>query len=82
MAPKPKALSSKWERLPRVRQRFRRSADWLKLALAVDGKSKIVACTKSMKANADILSCMLQTHGLERQGVPYLKKEAGSFPCV
>ena len=69
-------LASKWERLPRVRQRFRKCVPWLRLHLDVDGKTAIPCCTISFKANADIVSCMLQTTGLQKQTVGELKTQA------
>ena len=71
-----KSLAAKWERLPRVRQRFRQCVPWLRLHLDADGTTALPKSTVSFKQNADILSCMLQTSGLQKQSVGELRTEA------
>ena len=70
-------LAQKWERLVRVRNRFRNGLPWLKLHLSDDGKTPMPATTKSFQNNAEILSVLLQTTGLQKQPVKYLRKQAG-----
>ena len=72
-----KGLAKKWETVARVRNRFRNGQDWLKLKIGGDGTTRVAACATSFRQNAEIVSCMLQTSGLEKQGLPALTKQVG-----
>ena len=69
-------LASKWERLERVRARFRQGQPWLKLQMSADALRYLLATTKSFQQNAEILSCILQSTGLESQKLGPLTKQA------
>ena len=69
-------LASRWERIARVRSRFRRGVSWLKYAKGAKNDD-IVQCTPSLSCNYEILATALETCGLKLQSVKALEKEAG-----
>ena len=74
-------LAQKWERIARIRSRFRRGADWLKFAKGVKGDD-IVQCTPSLSCNFEVLATALETCGLRLQSVKALEKEVrGGHLC-
>ena len=74
-------LSAKWEKIDRVRSRFRRGAGWLKFAKGDEGDD-IVQCTPSLSCNFEVLSVALETCGLKLQSTKALKREAGWVPVL
>ncbi|CAE7518808.1 unnamed protein product [Symbiodinium necroappetens] len=74
-----KGLAKKWETVACVRNRFRNGQDWLKLKIGGDGTTRVAACATSFRQNAEIVSCMLQTSGLEKQGLPALTKQVAAL---
>lgn len=62
--PKPSNLVAlKWEKISRVRARFKRNQPWLKFA-RTDDDADIVCCTKSLAYNHEVLMVVLQTYGI------------------
>lgn len=74
-------LAPRWERIGRVRGRFRRNQPWLKLAKGPENH-EIVQCTPSIGANYEILASVLEIHGLKLQKVDYLAKEEGIVKSI
>eukprot|EP00435_Cladocopium_sp_Y103_P064273 s858_g26.t1 len=67
-------LAPKWERIARVRSRFRRGATWLKFAKGQEGQD-VVQCTASLACNFEVLATALETCGLKLQSVKAMEKE-------
>ena len=74
-------LAQKWERLARIRSRFRRGAGWLKFARGVKGDD-IVQCTPTLSCNFEVLATALETCGLKLQSVKALEKEVGRLSLL
>ena len=72
-------LAHKWERIGRVRSRFRRGSSWLKFAKGHKGHN-VVQCTASLGCNFEVLATALETCGLQLQSVKAMEKEVGDFP--
>ena len=72
-----RTLASKRENVARVRNRFRSGQDWLKMKIGGDGKTKVAACAASFRLNAEIVSCVLQTSGLQKLGLKALTAQVG-----
>ena len=72
-------LAHRWERIGRVRSRFRRNSPWLKFAKGQKGHD-VVQCTASLACNFEVLATALETCGLQLQSVKALEKEVGGFP--
>ena len=81
-------LATKWERLVRVRARFRQGLPWLKFAKSAENDYDLPATTKSFQYNAEVLSCLLQTSRLAAVKLGPLTKQAGceisftAYSCI
>ena len=69
-------LAPKWEKISRIRRRFRHGNPWLRFPKGAEGDD-IVRSTDSISSNYEVLLVMFQCHGLKLQGVHSLKREAG-----
>ena len=70
---KPSTLALKWEKIQRIRSRFRRGQPWLKFAKRDEGED-IVQCTKSVAYNFETLMAVIQTLGLALVPIKFAEK--------
>ena len=67
-------LASSWERIERVRRRFRKSQPWLRFPEDADGEPVPIS-TKSLAYNVEVLSTYFSHVGLRTDKVMTLTKE-------
>ena len=67
-------LASHWEKIGRVRARFRKGKPWLRFPKD-DDESEIMLSTKSLGYNHEVLATYFTTLGLKVASVKYLEKE-------
>ena len=73
-------LAPRWERIARVRNRFRKGNPWLRFPEDDQG-DPIVLCTKSVGLNHEVLTTYLTTFGLKTMRIDSLEREADLFTC-
>ena len=77
-----KGLFKRWEKLPMVRARIRKSKPWLKLKLHPEDPSKpgknkdIIVDTQALKDNSYVLQETLNHYGLVLQPIPDMTDQA------
>ena len=80
-----KSLSKRWEKLPVVRTRIRKSKPWLKLKEQPENKEKpwknkdVILDTEALRDNSCVLLETLQHYGLVLQPIPDLTDQAVSY---
>ncbi|CAE7469940.1 unnamed protein product, partial [Symbiodinium microadriaticum] len=67
-------FAQQWEKISRVRTRFRKQQGWLRWDHDDEGE-KVIASTKSLQYNAEIISAILLVNGLQKFTVKTLRKE-------
>ena len=67
-------LARKWEKVPLVRNRFRKGKDWIRMSFSEDGD--LVLCTKTIQQNHQILTLLLDEFGMQSQSIDSLKAQA------
>lgn len=72
-------LAPKWERISRVRSRFRKCKPWLRFPQDDDGDD-IIQSTKSLAFNHEVLRVVFEVLGLKCATIKSLKREAGA--CI
>ena len=68
-------LAPRWERIARVRNRFRKGNPWLRFPSDEDGEP-IVLCTKSLGLNHEVLTTYFTSFGLKTMKIKPLEREA------
>lgn len=68
-------LAPRWERIARVRNRFRKGNTWLRFPSDEDGEP-IVLCTKSLGLNHEVLTTYFTSFGLKSMNIKPLQREA------
>ena len=68
-------LAPRWERIARVRNRFRKGNPWLRFPTDEEGEP-IVLCTKSLGLNHEVLTVYLTNIGMKTMNIKPLEREA------
>lgn len=71
-------LAPRWERIARVRNRFRKGNPWLRFPSDEDGEP-IVLCTKSLGLNHEVLTTYFTSFGLKSMNIKPLQREVNEL---